>query len=390
MSQDYRQGTENWGRRDYVVKIGLPTEIKSDENRVALTPAGVLALTRDDHQVLIQTGAGLGSGFTDDQYRAAGGTVVPDAQSVWSDAQMVIKVKEPLAEEYQYFRKNMVLFTYLHLAPEPELTQALLDSGITAIAYETVQSSDGSLPLLTPMSEVAGRMATQIGAHFLEKPQGGRGILVGGVPGVLPGSVLVIGGGIVGTNAARIALGLGADVIIVDINAERLRQLDDMFHGHVRTLMSNEYNIAEAVKSADLLVGAVLIPGARAPHLVSEEMVETMQPGTVIVDVAIDQGGSIATIDHVTTHSHPTYVKYGVVHYAVANMPGAVARTSTLALTNVTLRYARLLAQYGALAAMKKDASLAKGLNIYQGAVTFKAVAEAHQKSYVAPEEIWA
>ncbi len=378
------------GEEGTIVKIGLPTEIKSDENRVALTPAGVLDLTREGHQVLIQKGAGIGSGFSDDQYRAAGGTMVPDAQSAWSEAEMVVKVKEPLPEEYQYFRRDLILFTYLHLAPEPELTQALADSGVAAIAYETVQAPDGSLPLLTPMSEVAGRMATQIGAHFLEKPQGGRGILVGGVPGVLPGSVLVIGGGIVGTNAARIALGLGADVTIVDINAERLRQLDDMFHGHVRTLMSNEYNIAEAVKSCDLLVGAVLIPGARAPHLVSEEMVATMRPGTVIVDVAIDQGGSIATIDHVTTHSHPTYVKFGVVHYAVANMPGAVARTSTLALTNVTLRYTRLLARYGAIAAMKQDASLAKGLNVYQGSVTFKAVAEAHQKPYIAPEEILA
>ncbi|WP_028962997.1 alanine dehydrogenase [Sulfobacillus thermosulfidooxidans] len=371
------------------MKIGLPTEIKPDENRVALTPAGVMALTRDGHQVLIQQGAGLGSGFSDDQYRNAGGTLVPTAEDVWTGAEMVIKVKEPLPEEYRYFRKDLVLFTYLHLAPEPELTQALVDSGITAIAYETVQAADGSLPLLTPMSEVAGRMATQIGAHFLEKPQGGRGILLGGVPGVLPGSVLVIGGGIVGTNAARIALGLGADVTIVDINADRLRQLDDMFHGHVRTLMSNEYNIVEAVKTCDLLVGAVLIPGARAPHLVSEAMVATMQPGSVIVDVAIDQGGSIETIDHVTTHSHPTYVKHGVVHYAVANMPGAVARTSTLALTNVTLRYARLLAQYGAVEAMRRDPALAKGLNVYQGAITFKAVAEAHHKPYVAPQEIW-
>lgn len=366
----------------------MPTEIKSDENRVALTPAGVLALTRDGHHVLVQAGAGLGSGFLDEHYQRAGGTVVPAAENVWSEADVIIKVKEPLPEEYRYFRRDLVLFTYLHLAPEPALTEALLNSGIVAIAYETVQLADGTLPLLTPMSEVAGRMATQIGAHFLEKPQGGRGILLGGVPGVLPGSVLVIGGGIVGTNAARIALGLGADVTMVDINADRLRQLDDMFHGHVRTLMSNEYNIAEAVKRSDLVVGAVLIPGARAPHLVSESMVATMQPGSVIVDVAIDQGGSIETIDHVTTHSHPTYVKHGVVHYAVANMPGAVARTSTLALTNVTLRYARLLARYGAIDAMRHDPSLGRGLNVYQGAITFKAVAEAHQKTYVAPEEI--
>ncbi|AUW93621.1 alanine dehydrogenase [Sulfobacillus thermotolerans] len=370
------------------MRIGLPTEIKIDENRVALTPAGVMALTRDGHQVLVQEGAGIGSGFLDDQYRSAGATLVRDAASVWNEADMVVKVKEPLPDEYQYFRRDLVLFTYLHLAPEPGLTHALVESGITAIAYETVQAPDGSLPLLTPMSEVAGRMATQIGAHFLEKAQGGRGILLGGVPGVLPGKVLVIGGGIVGTNAARIALGLGADVTIVDINADRLRQLDDMFHGHVRTLMSNEYNIADAVKTADLLVGAVLIPGARAPHLVSEAMVQTMQTGSVIVDVAIDQGGSIATIDHVTTHTNPTYVKYGVVHYAVANMPGAVARTSTLALTNVTLRYARQLAQHGAVRAMQLDPALAKGLNVYQGQVTFQAVAESHNLPYVPVQEV--
>lgn len=372
------------------MRIGLPTEIKVDENRVALTPAGVMALSRDGHQILVQEGAGIGSGFPDDQYRSAGATLVRDAASVWTEAEMIVKVKEPLPEEYGYFRRDLVLFTYLHLAPEPGLTQALVKSGITAIAYETVQAADGSLPLLTPMSEVAGRMATQIGAHFLEKPQGGRGILLGGVPGVLPGKVLVVGGGIVGTNAARIALGLGADVTIVDISADRLRQLDDMFHGHVRTLMSNEYNIADAVKSADLLVGAVLIPGARAPHLVSEAMVQTMQAGSVIVDVAIDQGGSIATIDHVTTHTHPTYVKFGVVHYAVANMPGAVARTSTLALTNVTLRYARQLAQYGAVEAMQRDAALAKGLNVCQGQVTFRAVAESHNLPYVPVEQILA
>lgn len=370
--------------------IGVPKEIKTDENRVALTPAGALALARDGHRVLVEQGAGDGSGFSDEQYRNAGAVVIAEASEVWGQAQMVIKVKEPLVEEYRYFRSDLLLFTYLHLAPERELTEALLESGIAAVAYETVQKPDRSLPLLTPMSEVAGRMATQIGAQFLEKAYGGRGVLLGGVPGVLPGHVVVIGGGIVGANAARIALGLGAEVTIVDINADRLRQLDDQFHGHIHTLMSNEYNIAEAVTTADLLVGAVLIPGARAPHLVSEEMVKSMPRGSVIVDVAIDQGGSIATIDRVTTHSHPTYEKHGVIHYAVANMPGAVARTSTLALTNVTLPYARLLASRGAEDALRRDPVLARGLNIYKGQVTFPAVAEAHGLKYASVESVLA
>ena len=368
--------------------IGVPKEIKTDENRVALTPAGALALTRDSHRVLIESKAGEGSGFSDDQYRAAGVSVVNSADEVWEQAEMIVKVKEPLVEEYRYFRSGLLLFTYLHLAPERELTEALVESGIVAVAYETVQNSDHSLPLLTPMSEVAGRMATQIGAQFLEKAYGGRGILLGGVPGVPPGRVVVIGGGIVGSNAARIALGLGAHVTIVDINADRLRQLDDLFSGHVHTLMSNEYNIAEAVATADLLVGAVLIPGARAPHLVTEEMVKSMAKGSVIIDVAIDQGGSIATIDRVTTHSHPTYEKHGVIHYAVANMPGAVARTSTLALTNVTLPYARLLAGRGPDEALRKDAALAHGLNVYKGRVTFPAVAEAHGLPYTSLQAI--
>lgn len=363
--------------------IGLPKEIKTDENRVALTPASVLSLTRDGNQVLVESGAGLGAGFSNENYLEAGATIVATAEEAWSKVHMVVKVKEPLATEYKFFRSDLILFTYLHLAPEPALTKALVDSGITAIAYETVQKPDGSLPLLTPMSEVAGRMATQIGAQFLEKPHGGRGVLLGGVPGVLPGSVVVVGGGIVGSNAARIALGLGAQVTIIDINADRLRQLDDMFHGYVRTLMSNEYNIQNAVKDADLVVGAVLIPGARAPRLVTETMVKTMQPGSVIVDVAIDQGGSIETIDRITTHSHPTYEKHGVVHYAVANMPGAVARTSTMALTNVTIPYTRAIALYGAEDAMRRDPALAKGLNVYRGKVTYEAVASAHAVEYV-------
>lgn len=368
------------------MKIGLPREIKSDENRVALTPGGVQTLVRDGHEVSVEAGAGLGSGFDDEQYRAAGARLT-SAEAAWA-ADMVVKVKEPLEEEYRYFRPDQILFTYLHLAPVPTLTTALLERGVTAVAYETVQLPDGSLPLLTPMSEVAGRMAPQLGAQFLEKPHGGRGILLGGVAGVLPGRVTVVGGGIVGTNAARIAMGLGAEVTILDINADRLRHLDDVFQGRLHTLMSNEYNIAEAVAECDLLVGAVLIPGARAPHLVTEEMVQAMRAGSVIIDVAIDQGGSIATIDRVTTHSHPTYEKYGVIHYAVANMPGAVPRTSTLALTQVTLPYARELAARGVSQAMAADPRLKHGLNVYRGKITHEAVARAHGLPYSPPDTV--
>lgn len=369
--------------------IGLPKEIKIDENRVALTPAGVLSLVKDGHSVVVETGAGDGSGFSDAQYQAAGAEILSHAQDVWDRAGMIVKVKEPMVGEYPYFRPDLLLFTYLHLAPERALTEALIGSGITAIAYETVQTPDGALPLLIPMSEVAGRMATQIGAQFLEKQYGGRGVLLGGVPGVLPGRVVVIGGGIVGSNAARIALGLGAEVTLIDINPERLREIDDRYQGRILTLMSNEYNIGDAVRTADLLIGAVLIPGARAPHLVSEAMVRTMQPGSVIVDVAIDQGGSIETVDRVTTHTQPTYQKYGVIHYSVANMPGAVARTSTLALTNSTLPYARILAGLGIEAAVKRDRALAKGLNVHRGRITFRAVAEAHNLPYSDPESLF-
>ncbi|MCY0897803.1 MAG: alanine dehydrogenase [Firmicutes bacterium] len=358
--------------------IGLPKEIKADENRVALTPQGVKLLVQDGHRVLVQRGAGEGSGFSDAQYQAADAVIVPEAADVWHGAELIVKVKEPLPEEYAYFRPNLTLFTYLHLAADRELTNALMESRVTAIAYETVETSDGRLPLLTPMSEVAGRMAPQIGAQFLEKAYGGRGILLGGVPGVLPGRVLIVGGGVVGTNAARIALGLGAEVTIVDVNAQRLRQLDDLFGGSVRTLMSNEYNIADALSRTDLLIGAVLVPGARAPHLVTEAMVKSMMPGSVIVDVAIDQGGSIETIDRITTHSHPTYEKFGVIHYAVANIPGAVARTSTLALTGVTLPYVRELARRGTVEALRTNRALAKGLNVANGRILYPAVAEAH------------
>ncbi|MGZ4111574.1 MAG: alanine dehydrogenase [Tumebacillaceae bacterium] len=355
--------------------VGIPKEIKNNENRVAITPAGVEALKLTGHEVYIETSAGLGSGFTDEDYKAAGAIILDTAADVWDRAEMIMKVKEPIPSEYGYFKENLILFTYLHLAPEPELTKALVEKNVTAIAYETIQLPDRSLPLLTPMSEVAGRMSVQIGAQFLEKPWGGKGILLGGVPGVLPAEVVIVGGGIVGTNAAKMALGLGANVTIIDKSEVRLRQLDDMFGGRVNTLMSNSYNIEQMVRKADLLIGAVLIPGARAPKLVKEYMVQQMSPGPVIVDVAIDQGGSIETIDRITTHSEPTYEKFGVIHYAVANMPGAVARTSTLALTNVTLDYALQLANKGWERAVRDNAALAKGVNVVNGKVTFEAVA---------------
>lgn len=355
--------------------VGIPKEIKNNENRVAITPAGVEALKLAGHEVYIETTAGLGSGFTDEDYKGAGAIILDSAADVWGKAEMIMKVKEPMAPEYGYFREGLILFTYLHLAPEPELTKALIDKKVVAIAYETIQLPDRSLPLLTPMSEVAGRMSVQIGAQFLEKPWGGKGILLGGVPGVLPANVVIVGGGIVGTNAAKMALGMGANVTIIDKSENRLRQLDDIFGGRLRTLMSNSYNIESMVRQADLLIGAVLIPGARAPKLVKEYMVQQMSPGSVIVDVAIDQGGSIETIDRVTTHSEPTYVKHGVIHYAVANMPGAVARTSTLALTNVTTDYALQLANKGWRQAVLDNAALAKGVNVVNGKVTFEGVA---------------
>jgi alanine dehydrogenase len=321
-------------------------------------------------------------------YGRAGAEIVDTSSEVWSDADMVMKVKEPLAEEFQYFRKNLILFTYLHLAPEPELTEHLLEKGVTAIAYETIQSDNGALPLLTPMSEVAGRMSVQVGIQFLEKPKGGKGTLLGGVPGVPPGKVVIIGGGIVGTNAAKMAMGLGAQVTLLDISPDRLRQLDDLYGGRLQTLMSNSYNIEAAVKDADLVIGAVLIPGARAPKLVTEQMVKQMQPGSVIVDVAIDQGGSIETANKVTTHSNPTYVKHDVVHYAVANMPGAVPRTSTFALTNVTVPYAVHIANNVAEQAIAESPALAKGVNAMAGGLTYKAVADSLEKPYTPLEDI--
>lgn len=367
--------------------IGVPKEIKNNENRVGITPAGVASFRHYGHEVWIEASAGLGSGFEDEDYSAVGAKIVPTAEDAWS-AEMVLKVKEPLAEEYGYFRKGLILFTYLHLAAESELTRALTDKEVIAIAYETIQLNNGSLPLLTPMSEVAGRMSIQIGAQFLEKSKGGKGILLGGVPGVAPAEVVIIGGGVVGTQAAKMAVGLGASVTLLDVNPERLRQLDDQFQGRLRTLMSHGSNIAEAVKKADLLIGAVLIPGSRAPRLVTEAVVKTMKPGSVIVDVAIDQGGSIETIDRITTHSDPTYVKHGVVHYAVANMPGAVAQTSTVALTNVTVGYGLQIANKGYREAGLQHQDLAKGFNTIEGKVTYKAVAEAQGYPYVKIDEV--
>lgn len=367
--------------------IGVPKEIKNHENRVALTPAGVKAFVQRGHQVLIERGAGAGSGFPNEDYEAQGAQIVERAEDAWA-ADMVMKVKEPLPEEYGFLREGLILFTYLHLAPERTLTEELVQKKVTAIGYETVQLADGSLPLLQPMSEVAGRMAVQIGAHLLEKNQGGKGVLLGGVPGVLGGKVTIIGGGIVGTNAAKIALGMGAHVTIIDINPNRLRDLEEIFSGRLQTLMSNEYNIARTVRETDLLIGAVLIPGAKAPCLVTEEMVKEMEPGSVIVDVAIDQGGSIETVDRVTTHSDPYYVKHGVLHYSVANIPGSVARTSTLALTNVTLPYALEIANKGPYLAARENPALAKGMNALDGNVVHSAVAKAHGYPLVKVEEV--
>ncbi|NMO95186.1 alanine dehydrogenase [Paenibacillus lemnae] len=371
------------------MKIGVPKELKNRENRVGMTPGTVLRFKQSGHEVLVQRGAGTGSGFTDEEYQAAGARVVDTSGEAWS-AEMVIKVKEPLPEEYPYFREGQILYTYLHLAPEAELTRALVEAKVTAVAYETIQLEDGSLPLLTPMSEVAGRMSIQIGARFLENANGGKGLLLSGVPGVAPGSVVIIGGGTVGTNAARIAMGMGADVSILDNHAPRLRQLDDLFQGRVKTIMSDPYHIAQAVKQADLLIGAVLIPGARAPRLVTEEMVRSMTPGSVIVDVAIDQGGCIETMDRITTHDQPVYDKFGVVHYAVSNIPGAAARTSTLALTNVTAPYGLEIASRGITEAARFRKELAKGINVMKGRVTHRAVAEALGYNYTAADDLLA
>lgn len=363
--------------------IGIPKEIKVLEKRVAMTPAGAMSFIQHGHQVKIEVNAGVGSGFSNEAYEQVGAQIVATAKEAW-DVDIVLKVKEPIEEEFDYFYEGLVLFTYLHLAAERALTEALLAKKVTAIAYETVQLADGSLPLLTPMSEVAGRMATQIGAQYLENPKGGKGLLLAGVPGVKRGKVTVIGGGIVGMNAASIAIGLGAEVSIIDVNAARLRELNAIFGNRLTTLMSNPYTIAEQVKQSDLVIGAVLIPGAKAPTLVTESMVQQMEAGSVIVDVAIDQGGIVETADHVTTHDNPTYEKHGVIHYAVGNMPGAVAKTSTIALTNVTLPYALQIADVGVVGALTQNHALAKGLNTHGGLLTYDKVGEAHQLPSVA------
>jgi len=370
--------------------IGVVKEIKNNENRVGLTPAGAADLCKAGHTVLVELGAGFGSGFSDESYVKVGASIIADKKALFDRSEMIIKVKEPIAVEYDLFHEGQILFTYLHLAPEPELTRAMLDTKVIGIAYETIVGRNNTLPLLSPMSEVAGRMSVQIGAQMLEKPWGGKGILLSGVPGVESGQVVIIGGGIVGTNAAKMAVGMGARVTVIDKSSDRLAYLDDIFGGRVTTVMSNSYNIAKWVAKADLLVGAVLVPGAKAPKLVSEEMVKTMEAGSVIVDVAIDQGGSVETVDHATTHSDPTYTKYGVVHYSVANMPGAVARTSTLALTNSTLPYALQIANKGWKQALKDDAGLARGLNVYKGQVTFKAVADEQNLPYTSVTEVLA
>ncbi|GAA0432701.1 alanine dehydrogenase [Virgibacillus salarius] len=367
--------------------IGVPKEIKNNENRVAMTPAGVIHLINAGHTVYIEKDAGMGSNFTDAEYQEAGAEMIANAADVWEKADMIMKVKEPLASEYKYFRKGLILFTYLHLAAEPELAKALVETGVTAIAYETI-TANGTLPLLTPMSEVAGRMATQIGAQYLEKSEGGKGILLGGIPGVKRGKVTVIGGGVVGTNAAKIALGFGAEVTIIDLNPVRLRQLDDIFGSSIQTLMSNPYNIAEAVKESDLVIGSVLIPGRKAPKLVTDKMVQSMQPGSVIVDVAIDQGGNFETVDHPTTHDDPIYVKHDVLHYAVANIPGSVPRASTVGLTNVTVPYAVQIASKGAVKAIQDNPAILSGVNVMNGKVTYEAVAADLGYDFVSPEDV--
>lgn len=357
------------------MKIGVPKEIKNNENRVALTPAGVHSLVESGHEVVVETNAGMGSYFTDEDYIAAGGKIAASAQDAWN-ADMVMKVKEPLQQEYNYFREGLILFTYLHLAPEPELTKALIDNKVVGIAYETVQLPNGGLPLLSPMSEVAGRMAAQIGAQYLQRTNGGKGILLAGVPGVHKGRVTIIGGGQAGTNAAKMAIGLGAEVTLLDLNPMRLQQLDDIFGNQVQTLMSTPFNIAESVRTSDLVIGAVLIPGAKAPKLVTEEMIKSMSPGSVVIDIAIDQGGIFETTDRITTHDDPTYIKHDIVHYAVANMPGAVPRTSTMALNNATIPYALQIANKGYAQAAKDNSALYKGINTLEGYVTFEAVAK--------------
>jgi len=368
------------------MKIGVAKEIKPDEYRVALTPAGALELGRRGHDVSIETGAGDGSSFPDSAYEAVGATIV-SLEDVWADSDLLLKVKEPIASEYARLREGLILFTYLHIAADEPLTRALVDSGITAVAYETVETDNRALPLLAPMSEIAGRLAAQAGAYFLEKPLGGRGLLLGGVPGVAPGRVVVIGGGIVGYNAAVIAIGLGANVTILERSIDRMRHLDEILSGRVSLVMSSSLQIEESVTKADVVIGAVLIPGAVAPKLVTREMVREMKQGAVFCDVAIDQGGCAET-SHPTTHSDPVYEVDGVTHYCVANMPGAVPITSTKALTNATLPYVEAVADYGLAEAVARDPALAQGVNVLDGRVTYEAVAEAHNLEYTPLEDV--
>jgi alanine dehydrogenase len=368
------------------MKVGVVKEIKSDEYRVALTPAGARELVQRGHDVLVEEGAGEGSSFSDEAYRAAGATL-GFAGSIWGETELLLKVKEPLLSEYPLLREGLVLFTYLHLAASEELTLALAESGAACIAYETVETENRALPLLAPMSEIAGRLAAQAGAYFLEKPLGGRGLLLGGVPGVAPGRVLVIGGGIVGYNAAVIALGLGANVTILERSIDRMRHLDEILSGRVSLVMSSTLEIEESIAEADVVIGAVLIPGAVAPKLITREMLGTMKNGAVLCDVAIDQGGSAET-SHPTTHSDPVYVVDGVIHYCVANMPGAVPITSTKALTNVTLPFVEEIADYGLAQAVARDAALARGVNVLDGKITYEAVADAHGLEYHLLEDV--
>jgi alanine dehydrogenase len=359
------------------VIVGIPKEVKDSEYRVAATPEGVRELTRAGHDVVVEAGAGVGSALPDAEFEAAGAKILPDADGVFEAADMIVKVKEPQPQEYQRFREGQVLFTYLHLAADKGLTEFLMERGVASVAYETVQLPDGRLPLLAPMSEIAGRIAPHVGANYLEKPYGGRGVLMGGAPGVAPAEVVVLGAGMAGLNAAWIAAGMEADVVVLDRNVDRLRHIDQIQRGRIRTIASSALAIEQLVTDADLVIGAVLIPGARAPHLVSREMVAAMRPGAVIVDISIDQGGCVET-SHVTTHSDPVFVVDEVVHYCVGNMPGAVPRTSTYALTNVTTPYAIAIATLGLEAAIREDPALAAGVNVYAGSITNQGVAEAH------------
>jgi alanine dehydrogenase len=367
--------------------IGVPTEIKTREYRVGMIPAGVRILTSRGHTVLVQTGAGLGSGLSDDEYKKAGAQIVAARDEVWKRAEMIVKVKEPLPDEYPHMREGQILYTYLHLAAAQELGHEMLKRKVDGVAYETIETAPGQLPLLQPMSAVAGRMSVQVGASILEKERGGKGVLLGGVPGVRRGRVAIIGGGVVGQNAAQMAIGMGAHVTVLEVNQQVMTYLDDIYEGRVHTLYSDPHTIEEAVRHADLLIGAVLVTGARAPRLVTERMVATMEPGSVIVDVAVDQGGCVETCKP-TTHDNPTYSVHGVVHYAVANMPGAVPRTSTYALCNATIGFAKQLADHGLVKAAQQDPALAKGINTFRGHVPHKAVADALGVDHVAFDKL--